>query len=437
MTGMSSPPKRRLDWRLLGRDTRGAVIIWFALATPAFLGLAGLGMDVSTWFMERRIMQSAVDTAALAASHALAEGGGTTEAQAAANDSLAQNQFGLETADVFTVVTPPTSGPNAGDANAVEVVLRRKANLYLVSRFVGDGVNIRTRAVGAVSASGDICVLGLDESIDSAVEFRGTSGATLNCGIASNSRSDKAIHIGGTTDVVATSAQTFGDIYIEGSATLLPNNAPLQSYAPAVTDPYGPDGLDLQVPVLGVCDPAPVFGGPPGTAYTVDPGHYCGDFLITKKDITFNPGTYIIEDGNLEIKAHSTAFGDGVTFILTSDVPDNVGTVVFSSSADIDFTAPTTGPYAGIVIFEDPIAAAYDSSGNPYQHEVVGGATTSIKGAIYAPSREIRFAGGGGGATQCLQLVGRKVTVTGNAVINNDPSACGAPIREVWVKLTE
>jgi len=49
----------------MARDTAGAVLIWVALGTPVFLGIAGLGLDASMWFMERRVMQSAADMAAM------------------------------------------------------------------------------------------------------------------------------------------------------------------------------------------------------------------------------------------------------------------------------------------------------------------------------------------------------------------------------------
>ncbi len=144
-----------------------------------------------------------------------------------------------------------------------------------------------------------------------------------------------------------------------------------------------------------------------------------------------------IEAGSLMIKAGSTVFGDGVTFILTADNPEDVGTVLFTSGSSVNFTAPTTGEYAGILIFEDPDAASYESDGEPIQDLMVGGANMNLSGAIYAPKREIHFAGGSAGVAQCLQLVGRKVTITGNVVIDNDPSVCETNIQQRWVRLVE
>ncbi len=78
----------RLSGITMARDTAGAVLIWVALMTPVFLGIAGLGLDTSMWFMERRVMQSAADMAAIAATNALSNGGDQAALQAAADHIL-------------------------------------------------------------------------------------------------------------------------------------------------------------------------------------------------------------------------------------------------------------------------------------------------------------------------------------------------------------
>ena len=167
----------------MARDTAGAVLIWVALGTPVFLGLAGLGLDTSMWFMERRIMQSAADMAAIAATNALSNGGDQAALEASAHHILSENGFALTAADNFEVRNPPLGGPNAGNANAVEVVLRRPGKRYLVTQFI-DAVSIQTRAVGLMRFSGELCIIALDETADAAVEFRGSASGYLNCGIA-------------------------------------------------------------------------------------------------------------------------------------------------------------------------------------------------------------------------------------------------------------
>ena len=57
----------------------GATSIVFALALPAAVGVAGLGVEVSDWYMTQRAMQHAADAAVLAAA---ANGGSSYGAEA-------------------------------------------------------------------------------------------------------------------------------------------------------------------------------------------------------------------------------------------------------------------------------------------------------------------------------------------------------------------
>lgn len=416
----------------------GAVVLWVGLGAPVVMGLGGLGLDVANWFLDRRVMQSASDTAAIAAAHALNAGRDQTEIEAAVAESLANSGYGFRSGDTVLVRTPPASGLAMGDPNAVEVVLGRRAHVMLSSTFIGDGVPIRTRGVGGVVVVGEHCILALDETMDSALEFTGTANADINCGVAANSSSNRAIHVGGQASLTADPAQAFGDIFVEGTASLMTEHPP-QPYSPKVPDPFGPEGRNLTVPPTQACEPVPTLEK--GLVNVVSPGWYCGDFLIENKDVAFEPGIYVIDGGDFRIKAGSNVDGDGVTFILTATYPEDIGIVEFTSNSTIDLVAPDWGEYAGILIFIDPRATSFDSYGNMVENMVLGGASATLNGAIYAPTREILFTGGATGSGKCLQLVGRKVTITGNTVIHNDPSVCAAlsldEIQQVRIRLVE
>src|SRR5258708_37469338 len=48
------------------RDRRGVSALMFMASAAGFLGMAGFGMEVSTWYLERRHGQNAADAAAIA-----------------------------------------------------------------------------------------------------------------------------------------------------------------------------------------------------------------------------------------------------------------------------------------------------------------------------------------------------------------------------------
>ena len=50
----------------LWRDRMGGVFIYAAIAAPVVIGAAGLSVDVGMWYANKRLVQSAVDSAALA-----------------------------------------------------------------------------------------------------------------------------------------------------------------------------------------------------------------------------------------------------------------------------------------------------------------------------------------------------------------------------------
>jgi hypothetical protein len=419
--------RRRFRWLASGasfcRNKSGGILTITAFALPAILGLSGLGLDASTWYLERRVMQTALDAAALDATHAMLSGADQTELEQAVQASLAQNAFNGGPTAIVDVNRPPLTGPNTADPNAVEVVMRKPANLFFTAALLDD-FEIAARAVGGTVVVGEHCIFGLDHEIDGGVEFAGTADADIGCGVVANSRSDRAILVSGTATLTADPAQAFGDISVEGNAQLITNQPP-QPHAARVADPYGPEGRNLQIPdTSGLpCDPLPSFAG--SATVTIGPGHYCDDIRLNNDTLTMLPGTYILNAADFVMLAASSVTGTGITIILTADDPDDVGVFQISSGSLFNLEAPSTGEFAGVLIFEDPNAtSSLDGGGGSFIHDVQGGATTNIKGAIYTPNRELQYTGGAGVIGQCVQLVARKVTITGNTVIDNDPSVC-------------
>jgi len=402
------------------RSTNGATLVYFALMLPVIVGLAGLGFDATLWFMEKRQLQSVADSSALAAAYSMSKRKTSQEILGAAIADAGGNNFVVGAENTLVISSSETDDFYDDDhEGSLKVTVRRPADRIFAGVLGLDQNYIESEATAAIVKSGEHCILALDKTRSRALEFTGSSNVNINCGVSSNSSSNEAIYLNGTATLTANpSAQAYGDIYKGARATLNTPN-PIQPFSQRTLDPYGPEGENLQVPVSPAACTATnvmIHKGDPSP----DPGRYCGKFtVLAQANVVLEPGVYIIDGGDFTVKGGATITGTDVTIILTGATPADIGTVKINGGAIIDLTAPHEEKWEGIVFFQDP-AAQYEKG----QNQFLGGAQMTINGAIYMPSQEIRYSGGSATTSGCLQLVGAKVTFSGNSFLYNDYEAC-------------
>jgi hypothetical protein len=103
-----------------------------------------------------------------------------------------------------------------------------------------------------------------------------------------------------------------------------------------------------------------------------------------------------------------------VFLLTTSGASSTVATVNMNGGATVNITAPTSGTYAGVMFYQDRTAT------NVTTNQVNGNASSKFQGAIYMPKQDVQFSGSSGMNTHCLQIVSRRITMTGNNAIQND-----------------
>ncbi len=398
-------------------EERGGMALIIGLTLPILVGMLGIGVDVTNWYLAKRQVQTAVDASAMSGALTFSYTDDSNEAQLAAEDSAGRNNFVVGAGRVLTINMPPSSGAYAGDANAVEVIASEMQTLYLAAVVWDFDVAVRARSVATMTpVPGEHCVLGLDEAMAGAVEFTGTADVDMGCGVASNSHDDEAISIWGNAELESTPVSAVGDIVIGGSS-VLDTDAPLRSFQTPFDDPYGPEGMNLTAPAYA--PPCPNLP-PINSDTTLDPGCYRGITVGAGATVTFNPGIYIIDRDDFRAEGGSTLIGDGVMFYLTGTGP-NYATVTFTGGTIADLSAPTSGPYEGILFYQDPNApSSPGGSAILNTNQFLGGSQMELTGALYFPSQEVVFTGGSVVAGTCLQIVARKVTFTGTGVLGND-----------------
>jgi Flp pilus assembly protein TadG len=407
----SSARTRHLLGRFAG-DQRGMGAVGMALALPALVGAAGIGVEAGMWYLHKRDLQVAADASAVAGAFELAR---SNEASitAAAIAQAAKNGFVAGNGATISV-TPDTSG----GAGTVLVQLRKSYPRLFSAIFMDEAVTIGVKATASVQISGDACVLALDTSLSKALDIQGSTFVDMpSCTLAANSNDAIAIAVSGSASLSAASLWTRGGVDTGGSAAItLPGG--ILDHVWALADPYA----NLTIPSFGGCD----FNNKSysNETTTINPGVYCGGLSFgANANVTLNPGTYYILDGDLTFNAQSVVRcncngDDGVTLVLTTKGSNmsKIGRIRLNGGADVQLSAPSdpNEHFVGVLMYQDRRAT------NTQANKLNGGSAMTLKGAVYTPAQPAEWTGNNGSsASNCTRLIARSVTFIGNSYFNN------------------
>ena len=136
--------------------------------------------------------------------------------------------------------------------------------------------------------------------------------------------------------------------------------------------------------------------------------------MQVNRTVNLDPGVYVIDGGSLSISSTASLRGTGVTFYLTNGADLNI-----NGTSDVQISAPTSGPYAGLAIFAD---ADNDTS---LEYNINGDSDSFIAGAIYSPSGTVVINGSSTSSGGCTQVVARMVRVAGGTGFGSDCTGVG------------
>jgi Flp pilus assembly protein TadG len=404
-----------------GQDQRGVTSVMFAVSAVALLGLVGLGTEAGAWYAAKQQGQNAADAAAAAGAIALAEGGGASAAVAAATDVAGRNGFTNGGAVSVTVNTPPASGPNASNANAVEVIITQQESPLFSVLFRPGGTAIGSRAVAAVESSGAACALALAGGSGLSMGGNSTTAAK-GCTLASNAPGAQSIYVYGSATVSAYTLHAVGGCSgCSGSGVTL--TRPASAYQLPTTNPYAAAN-NVTLPSFTSCS-----NGSPQPYSAANPVAYCGLKLTGQTTLTLTPGTYFFT-GNISIGTGSSVVcsgcddGAGVTIVMTGS-NGNAGSLNIDGNASVTLTAPTSNSFNpafnGLLFYQD-------WRGSPGGITINGGATTTLIGGMYFPSAVASFNGNedmnGNGLSTCTELIAGTIEISGNSSTTLDTSGC-------------
>ena len=434
----------RWSFAELWSDRRGVSAVVIALGLAALLGFAGLAIDVSLWYADKRAEQGAADSAAYSAAFTYnadgASGSASTFAIATAKAVAAQYGFvGGTNGVTVTVNNPPLSGTHRTSA-AFEVIIAKTESAMLSVLQHGSQV-VAARAVGAVVTTGGggaACVL--QTANTSFGEIYMTNGVTMSlnsCGVAANGTSSSAVTVIGGSSLTGATAQIVGNITTNNGGTVTISGS--KTTGAAVTaNPYASRTIAAAEAgytigcSAGASTPTSYNGG--GQTYTINPGVFCGGLSVSNGvTVTMNPGIYIIYGGVFSLQSGTVRAGSGVTIVLTG-TGSNYAVANIANGMNLTLNAPTSGATAGLAIFADPAAPSMTSTltnasscGTVASEcsSFAGGVSMNINGAVDAPAQGVQWSNGSNNSTACTQLVAYQITFTGGSKFTNNCSGSG------------
>ncbi len=396
------------------RDQRGSTIAVLAAGMVMVVGFTAFAVDGGYLYALRSKLQATADAAALAGANRLPEPAAVTIAAmdyAGKNMPAADHGTVLTNADVVTGTWDTdtrTFTPAGNPLNAVRVIARRSqangngAGLFFARVLGFDQVDVVTSAVATKTLS--VCMLALDPTGSGAIKFEGDETITASgCSVQVNSTDPNAVEIEISPDVTADSyCVTGGIIGPTGGFSPLPETG-----CSPVADPFA----SVAPPSVGPCD----FTNTTINGGIVDllPGVYCGGLTVMNNaTVTLDPGVYIIKDGRFSVDGTSSVTGAKVTTYLTG----NANTFVeFVKDSQVNLSAPTTGPLAGLVFFEERSVAI------PRTHFVGSNANLVFEGTLYFPAGKVKVVsriGGGPSPSPYTGLIAKNFRFSSGAALD-------------------
>ncbi len=312
----------------------------FVIALVPIFAFAALAIDANSWRNDQRLQQTAADSAAIAGAAELAYPNGSAAPAlyvTAAKTAAANNGFSDGGNATVTVNSPPASGPYATNPNAVEVLVTANHANFFAKAFGSAQQSITTRSVAVLDGDSGDCVYALHSS-GTPILVNGSYLDALSCNVVTNGN----WHLNGGTvgaaniGVVGTITTNAGSYPEAKPAATLPVGDPCQSFAACAN-------LTDSPPDTSSCtyDNELVNGG----TGSLQPGVYCGTTIFNGASVSLSPGLYVFTGQVIE---------NGSSFSGTSVTIDNATSGAIFNGASTSLSAPTTGPYAGLLYYQPP-----------------------------------------------------------------------------------
>jgi len=407
----------------LFRNDSGSISVLTALVLPVFIGMLGLGAEVSYWMLHNRSLQNAADSAAIAASIAGASG-------YAAEANAITRQYGLvDRASGVAVTVSNTAACPGGGATCYSVTIADTVPSYLgaLVNYLGTATvggvtstRISARAIASPgAATHEYCLVALSSTPGTnAISSNGSPKADLTgCSVMSNSNMSCAGHNLNATfgDAVGTNS---GCGYTQTSGVTANFSDPYRGKAASLSA----DACGGSYPKVGSLPTSNKWSGATSLPSTTT---ICGDLQLTGNVTVTAPSdaVLIIRNGQLAMNGYKLQTASGSSLALVFTGTNNASySHMPSGSGGLDITAPTTGTWSGITLYQDPALTV-----NVAMPNAASSPTWAFSGLVYVPHVDLNFSGSVGKSSYgalCTVIIANTISVNGTGIVLST-MACG------------
>jgi Flp pilus assembly protein TadG len=397
-------------------NRRGSLSVLTALTMVPFLIAATAAIDLGNAVRLKTSLQAATDAGVLAAATALASGYSDSNKEKIARDTFYAN-LSPQLLKAF-----PANPDISIDfpAQKVHMAVQVKTD-QLLTNFIVDTMTVGVQATAMVEQGSPVCLMALNPTAWKGLNIQGTANVqALDCSVQVNSNHNEAMRQTGGSQIAAESFCVHGD-YSGSNYTPTPRRHCMREQDP-LAEKFAVDLASTDLTTCRADIPKVVKGN--AEFVTFQPGVYCGGLSLQQGKVRLAPGIHVFRDGELSISAQSWLAGEGVTILLTGNSNTRITN---QAGANFDVSAPKTGPFAGIVIGQDP------SSVPTKQNEIIGGGYLRFNGILYFPAQPLKITGNGeiGSDSPQFAIIADTITIEGNGVltikIGADYTSAGLP----------
>jgi Flp pilus assembly protein TadG len=364
-------------------DRRGNVAAILAFSLVPLLGATGAAVDYSRTSAIRTSVQAALDMAVLKGANEPA----ATQVQIAKDAFLAQlRQKGEEQ------FAPNPSFVLEGDLFKGSVQGSVSTRIVKVLGFEEIPFSVSSAATPKSSLS-TVCWL-----LKTSLKVTSSSQIEMpTCEIAVKSKAAGAAEIDNNSSI------DIKRLCVEGTIKAPMMKSNYKEGCPTADDPFAGK---LPSPAAGTtCDHRnKTFGG--NNPVSILPGTICdGMTFNTSANVRFEPGLHRVRGGPIVFRAAAQVIADGVTFYFE----DSNSYIQNQANASFSIKAPTSGPYAGIAMFEK-------EGLGPSSFGLTAASNGNLEGLFYLPSRDLTL-------NSSSSIDARRMTLVANSLTMDSSSA--------------